>query len=56
MMVSGGLLRHFLAAIAYRTAKALRGAPQEYEAFAAGMQVRTPLVIGVVWVPYARRS
>ena len=37
-----GLLRHFLAAIAYRTAKALRGAPPEYEAFAAGMQVRTP--------------
>src|SRR6266481_6092289 len=36
------LLRHFLAAIAYRTAKALRDAPPEYEAFAAGMRVRTP--------------
>lgn len=37
-----GLLRHFVGAIAYRTAKALRGAPPEFEAFAAGMQVRTP--------------
>jgi hypothetical protein len=37
-----GLLRHFLAAIAYRTAKALRDAPAEYEAFAAGQQSRTP--------------
>jgi hypothetical protein len=37
-----GLLRHFLATIAYRTAKALRDAPPEYEAFAAGKQSRTP--------------
>ena len=42
MRPNHGLLRHFLAAIAYRTAKALRSAPPEYEAFAAGMQVRTP--------------
>ena len=36
------LLRHFLAAIAYRTAKALRDAPPGYDAFAAGRQSRTP--------------
>jgi len=36
------LLRHFLAAIAYRTAKALRGAPPGYDAFEAGRQSRTP--------------
>lgn len=36
------LLRHFLAAIAYRTAKALRDAPREYEAFQAGHKSRTP--------------
>jgi hypothetical protein len=36
------LARHFLAAIAYRTQKALRGAPDHYPAFAAGHQVRTP--------------
>jgi hypothetical protein len=37
------LLRHFLAAIAYRTQKALRGAPQHYPTFSAGNRVRTPL-------------
>jgi hypothetical protein len=37
-----GLLRHFLAAIAYRTAKALRDAPAGYESFQAGCQARTP--------------
>jgi hypothetical protein len=39
------LLRHFLAAIAYRTQKALRGAPASYPGFAAGRQVRTPVEI-----------
>lgn len=37
------LLRHFLAAIAYRTQKALRGAPDHYPTFSAGNRVRTPL-------------
>lgn len=37
------LLRHFLAALAYRTQKALRGAPPDFGAFRAGRQVRTPL-------------
>jgi len=36
------LLRHFLASIAYRTAKALRGAPSDYESFQAGHSTRTP--------------
>jgi hypothetical protein len=36
------LLRHFLAAIAYRTAKALRDAPPAYPVFQAGQQARTP--------------
>ena len=36
------LLRHFLAALAYRTQKALRGAPAEFGSFSAGEQVRTP--------------
>src|SRR5437763_2484151 len=36
------LLRHFLAAIAYRTGKALREAPPDFEAFDAGHDVRTP--------------
>jgi hypothetical protein len=39
------LLRHFLAAIAYRTQKALRGAPDAYPDFAAGNAVRTPVEI-----------
>lgn len=39
------LLRHFLAAIAYRTQKALRGAPASYPDFAAGNQSRTPVEI-----------
>lgn len=39
------LLRHFLAAIAYRTQKALRDAPDHYAEFAAGHQVRTPVEI-----------
>src|SRR5262245_10373033 len=36
------LLRHFLAALAYRTQKALRGAPSEFGEFSAGGRVRTP--------------
>jgi hypothetical protein len=36
------LLRHFLAALAYRTQKALRDAPAEFENFQAGREVRTP--------------
>jgi len=36
------LLRHFLAAIAYRTQKALRDAPEDFGDFYAGNHVRTP--------------
>ena len=36
------LLRHYLAAIAYRTQKALRGAPVGYAEFRAAPGVRTP--------------
>lgn len=36
------MLRHFLAALAYRTQKALRGAPEEFAEFKAGNEVRTP--------------
>jgi hypothetical protein len=36
------LLKHFLAAIAYRTQKALRGAPETFADFYAGSHVRTP--------------
>jgi hypothetical protein len=36
------LLRHFLAALAYRTQKALRGAPPGFADFRAGTHVRTP--------------
>ena len=39
------LLRHFLAAIAYRTQKALRDAPPQYPTFSAGNRVRTPVDI-----------
>ncbi len=37
------LLRHFLAALAYRTQKALRGAPDSFPSFRAAPKVRTPL-------------
>jgi len=37
------LLCHFLAAIAYRTQKTLRGAPEHYPMFSAGNRVRTPV-------------
>lgn len=36
------LLRHFLAALAYRTQKALRGAPEQFADFHAGGNARTP--------------
>jgi hypothetical protein len=36
------LLRHFLAALAYRTQKAVRGAPDSFADFEAGHGVRTP--------------
>lgn len=37
------LLRHFLAALAYRTQKALRHAPESFFLFQGGARVRTPL-------------
>ena len=37
------LLRHFLAALAYRTQKALRDAPAEFGNFRAADQIRTPM-------------
>lgn len=39
------LIRHFLAAIAYRTQKAVREAPPQYPDFAAGNRLRTPVEI-----------
>lgn len=39
------VLRHVLAAIAYRTQKAVRDAPPHYPDFVAGHQVRTPVEI-----------
>lgn len=39
------LIRHVLAAIAYRAQKALRGAPAGFPDFAAGKQSRTPVEI-----------
>jgi hypothetical protein len=36
------MLRHFLAALAYRTQKALRDAPPEFSSFRAAPKVRTP--------------
>lgn len=36
------MLHHFLAALAYRTQKALRGAPETFADFRAGPGVRTP--------------
>ena len=36
------MLKHFLAALAYRTQKALRDAPKEFADFSAGMKTRTP--------------
>lgn len=42
MTESRQLLQHFLAAIAYRTQKALRGAPESFGDFRASRNVRTP--------------
>lgn len=42
MTESRKLLQHFLAALAYRTQKALRGAPERYGDFRIGENVRTP--------------
>lgn len=42
MTESRRLLQHFLAALAYRTQKALRGAPPGFGEFRAGTNVRTP--------------
>ncbi|MES3035363.1 MAG: hypothetical protein V4813_15295 [Gemmatimonadota bacterium] len=42
MTESRALLVHFLAALAYRTQKALRGAPASFADFRAGTHVRTP--------------
>ena len=39
------LLLHYLAAIAYRTQKALRDAPEHYPSFPPGNEVRTPVEI-----------
>lgn len=36
------MLRHFLAALAYRTQKALRGCPESFGDFSGGNQTRTP--------------
>ena len=41
------MLKHFLAAIAYRTQKALRGAPEDFGDFRLARHVRTPHEI--VW-------
>ncbi|MGA7991455.1 MAG: hypothetical protein WCC53_08505 [Thermoanaerobaculia bacterium] len=42
MTESRRLLQHFLAALAYRTQKALRSAPPSFPDFRAGTNVRTP--------------
>jgi hypothetical protein len=36
------MLRHFLAALAYRTQKAVRGAPDDFADFEPGNEARTP--------------
>lgn len=43
--MSRALVSHFLAAIAYRTQKALRDAPAAFPGFSAGAQARTPVEI-----------
>jgi hypothetical protein len=42
MDIKRAMLRHYLAALAYRTQKALRDAPEGFGGFDAGSQVRTP--------------
>jgi hypothetical protein len=43
--IERGALGHVLAAIAYRTQKAVRAAPPHYPGFAAGRRARTPVEI-----------
>jgi hypothetical protein len=43
MNESRKLLQHFLATLAYRTQKAVRGAPPDFGDFNAGRKTRTPL-------------
>ena len=43
MEMKRGLLRHFLAALAYRTQKARRGAPSDFGSFSPGHGVRSPM-------------
>ena len=57
MTESRQLLQHFLAALAYRTQKAVRGAPEEFANYRIGPTSRTPKEL--VWhmasvVGYAR--
>ena len=57
MTESRQLLQHFLAALAYRTQKALRGAPESFASFRIGPTTRTPKEL--VWhmtgvIGYAR--
>lgn len=57
MTESRRLLQHFLGALAYRTQKALRGAPPTFAGFRAGPTTRTPFEL--VWhmtgvIGYAR--
>ena len=57
MTESRQLLQHFLAALAYRTQKALRGAPDDFAAFRVGPTTRSPKEL--VWhmtgvIGYAR--
>jgi hypothetical protein len=42
MNEKGEMLRHFLAALAYRVQKALRGMPDGFSEFRAGFEVRNP--------------
>lgn len=42
MTETRAILRHFLATLAYRTQKAVRGAPDSFGTFQAGQLVRTP--------------
>ena len=42
MSIERAMLRHLLAALAYRTQKALRDAPESFGDFRAGQDVRTP--------------
>ncbi len=45
MVPAPDLVKHFLAAIAYRAQKALRDAPAHYPDFSSGNQMRTPVEI-----------